>query len=312
MNKNNKMPAQDWKPEVARSAMSVSEGWKACRHSIRAKKLLIFAFFSVFLADFSIFSEEIKFQADSMTGVSGSKTDDTKLLGNAFVKTSTMEIKADSIILNGDDFRYITAEGSVEGKNTETKMDFTCGKLRYDRQTKLARLEDSVHMIDLENDVTIDSQIIEYNQNKEIATMQIGVTLKQKNNTCTAAFAIYRKGAQMLEMSGNPKIVQGDDTFRAQEIILNLDSQEITLSGRVSGTVTDSKKEEKKAEEKQPEEKTEEGGEEKPELPTITDILNKDAEEKEKAENTEDTKENETTKSAVEEAKTDNEKVKKE
>ncbi len=235
-----------------------------------------------------------------MTGVSGSKTDETKLSGNAFVKTSTMEIKADLIVLNGDDFRYITAEGSVEGKNTETKMDFSCGKLHYDRQTKLARLEDSVHMVDLENDVTTDAQIIEYNQNKEIATMQIGVTLKQKNNTCTAAFAIYRKAAQMLEMSGNPKIVQGDDTFRAQEIVLNLKSQEITLSGRVSGTVTDSKKEEPKAEEKKEGEGTETTGEEKPELPAITDILNKDAEAKESEPKNEQEKPKEEEKSEVE------------
>ncbi|MBB5226091.1 organic solvent tolerance protein OstA [Treponema ruminis] len=219
-----------------------------------------------------------------MTGVSGSKTDETKLVGHAFVKTSVMEIKADSISLDGEDFRYITAEGSVEGKNTETKMDFTCGRLRYDRQTKLARLEDSVHMLDIENEVSIDAQIIEYNQDKELATMQIGVTIKQKDNTCTAAFAIYRKTAQMLEMSGNPKIVQGADTFRAQEIILNLDSQEITLSGRVSGTVTDSKKEEKKPEsQKDPDESGDEKSdlEGKPELPAITDILNSDAAEKE-------------------------------
>lgn len=257
----------------------------------------------IFVLVQSFFSETIKFQADSMTGVSGSKTDETKLVGNAFVKTSTMEIKADSIILNGDDFKYITAEGNVEGKNTETKMDFTCGRLRYDRDTKLARLEDSVHMLDIENEVSIDSQIIEYNQEKEIATMQIGVTIKQKDNTCTSAFAIYRKGAQMLEMSGNPKIVQGEDTFRAQEIILNLDSQEITLSGRVSGTVTDSKKEEKKSEKKEDAENSSDeskiGTEEKPELPAITDILNNDASEKEKAASEEESANAEESKKAV-------------
>lgn len=247
-----------------------------------SRKILILPILIFFTLTCS-FSEAIKFQADSMTGVSGSKNDETKLVGNAFVKTSSMEIKADSIILNGDDFKYITAEGNVEGKNTETKMDFNCGRLRYDRDTKLARLEDSVHMLDVENEVSIDAQIIEYNQDKEIATMQIGVTIKQKDNTCTSAYAIYRKGVQMLEMSGNPKIVQGEDTFRAQEIILNLDSQEITLSGRVSGTVTDSKKEEKKTEEKTEnaaDEKTSDENE-KPELPSITDIINSDAEAKE-------------------------------
>ena len=328
-----KKPARDWKPEVVAGSknvtlnsfqhlfckrfrnkfgmakpdtMSVSEGWKAKRarkrkcspsQLSRAKISLVLLFFTFFFLNFPVFSEEIKFKADSMTGVSGSKTDETKLMGNAFVKTSTMEIKADSITLDGEDFRYITAEGNVEGKNTETKMDFTCGKLRYDRNTKLARLEDTVHMIDIENEVTTDAQIIEYNQDKEIATMQIGVTLKQKNNTCTAAFAIYRKGAQMLEMSGNPKIVQGEDTFRAQEIILNLDSQEITLSGRVSGSVTDSKKEkevsseqgagsssdggETSAEQGKSPDGASDSGEEKPTLPSVTDILNSDTNETE-------------------------------
>lgn len=244
----------------------------------------LFQFFVFFLLMVSVplVSEEIKFQADSMTGVSGSKTDETKLSGHAFVKTASMEIKADVIALNGDNFRYIIAEGNVEGKNTETKMDFTCGKLRYDRQTKLARLEDTVHMLDIENDVTIDSQVIEYNQNKEIATMQIGVTIKQKNNTCTAAFAIYRKTAQMLEMNGNPKIVQGEDTFRAQEIILNLNSQEITLSGRVSGTVTDSKKDNKSEQTDKIDETVEEDneGDKKPDLPSITDIISEDLKDK--------------------------------
>ena len=187
-----KKPARDWKPEVPHSGMSVSEGWKARRKKNCAMKSFIFLFIVFFTINFRSFSEEIQFKADSMTGVSGSKTDETKLSGNAFVKTSTMEIKADTITLDGEDFRYITAEGAVEGKNTETKMDFTCGRLRYDRNTKLARLEDTVHMVDLENSVTIDSQIIEYNQNKEIATMQIGVSIKQKNNTCTAAFAIRK------------------------------------------------------------------------------------------------------------------------
>ncbi len=205
-----------------------------------SRKILIsclFLFFSI-LAH----GEVIQFKADSMTGKSGSTSEETTLSGNAYVKTDSMEISADSIRLYGEDFRFITAEGSVDGKNTESALDFSCGKLVFDRMTKIARLEDSVHLVDTENEVSADAQIIEYNQNTQTATMQINVTLKQKDNTCTSAYALYRKKVQMLEMSGNPKIVQGEDSFRAQEITLNLDTQEITLDGRVSGTVTDSGK----------------------------------------------------------------------
>ena len=193
-------------------------------------------------------AEKISFRADSLKGTAGSKSDTTRLEGNAFVKTETMEITADVIELSGDNFRYIVAEGAVTGKNTESQMDFTCGKMRYDRQTKIANLESSVHLVDIVNEVTADAQIIEYNQTAEIAVMQIYVTLHQKDNVCTSAYAVYRKGDKMLDMSGNPQIVQGDDTFRAQEITLNLDTQEITLDGRVRGTVTDSKKEPASAE----------------------------------------------------------------
>ena len=42
-------------------------------------------------------------------------------------------------------------------------------------------------------------------------------------------------------MSGNARITQGEDTFRAQQITLNLDTQEISLDGRVKGSVVDEK-----------------------------------------------------------------------
>lgn len=210
------------------------------------KKIIILQ--AAFFLTAALSAETINFSADYMKGTAGSKTDSTTLEGNAFVKTDTMEIKADSIELSGDDFRFITAEGNVKGTNSESQLEFDCGRMKYDRKTKIARLEDSVHLVDTANNVTADAQIIEYNQDSETAVMQIAITLKQKDNTCTSAYAIYRKKAQMLEMSGNPKIVQGKDTFRAQEITLNLESQEITLDGRVRGTVTDSQKSEKKTE----------------------------------------------------------------
>lgn len=188
-----------------------------------------------------IFCEEITFTADFMSGTAGSKTDTTTLEGNATVQTSSMNISADAIELSGEDFRFITATGTVSGSITESQMDFTCGKLKYDRQTKVAQLEDAVHLVDVANEVTADAQIIEYNQNNETAVMQIEITLTQKDNVCTSAFAIYKKSEQKLEMSGNPKIQQGTDSFRAQEITLNLETQEITLDGRVKGTVSDSK-----------------------------------------------------------------------
>ena len=191
-----------------------------------------------------LFAETITFSADSMTGQTGGSST-TVLDGHAYVKTSSMEITAERIELSGDDYKTITAEGYVSGKNLETKMEFTCETMVYDRDTKIASLKGSVNLTDAENDVKASAQIIDYNQDTNIAILQIQVNLTQKKNICKGAYAVYQKDAQLLDISGNAEVKQDKDTFRAQQITLNLDTQNITLAGNVKGTVTDdgSKKE---------------------------------------------------------------------
>lgn len=203
---------------------------------------------ALLLAESLLYAEKITFSADSMSGKVGDKTDSTFLNGEACVITETMEIYSDSIGMSGKDFRFIEASGNVKGKNTESALEFTCGKLKYDRETKIAQLMDNVDLTDTKNNVTAKAQIIEYNQETDTAVMQIEIELKQKDNICNGAYAIYRKADQMLELSGNAQIKQGNDTFRAQEITLNLDSQEITLDGRVKASIVDERKNKTEAE----------------------------------------------------------------
>lgn len=207
---------------------------------MKKTRLLLSSFLvlSFFINPLPSFSESITFRADSMTGSASQDSGKTSLEGNASVITDTMEITAELIEISGDSYSTISAIGSVVGTNKESLLNFTCGKMTFDRNTKIARLEDGVHLIDTKNDVTADAEIIEFNQDTGVAVMEISVNIKQKDNTCTSSYAVYRQNEQQLEMSGNPKVIQGSDTFRAQEINLNLNTQEITLNGRVRGSVT--------------------------------------------------------------------------
>ena len=205
----------------------------------KALLILTFSFFSLF----NLCAEKITFSAGSMSGQAGDSSATTTLSGGAFIQTSSIEITADSIELSGDDYRFIKAEGNIKGKNLETNMEFECDIMNFDRQTKVAQLQGNVSLVDEENDVKAKAQIIEYAQNTNIAVLQIEVNLTQKNNVCTGAYAVYQKNEQMLEISGNAQVKQDNDTFRAQQITLNLDTQKITLSGNVKGSVTDSGKE---------------------------------------------------------------------
>ena len=206
---------------------------------MKARKIKA-AFCALFLclAAFS-FAEEITFSADTMSGRAGSKEDSTKLAGNARVVTETIEIQADSIELSGKEFRYVGASGNIKGSYKESNLEFSCSELQYDRESKVVTLSGDVQLVDKDNEVTAGAQMIEYNSNTDIAVLQIEVKLQQKKNVCTSAYAIYRKKEQMLELNGSAKVVQDDDSFAAQSITFNMDTEEITMDGNVHGSVTD-------------------------------------------------------------------------
>ena len=182
-------------------------------------------------------------------------------------------------------------------------IKFSCEKLKYDRETKIAELKDNVSLTDTQNDVSAKAQMIEYNQDSEIAIMQIDVELKQKDNTCTGAYAIYRKTDKMLELSGNAQIKQKSDTFRAQEISLNMDTQEISLDGRVKGSITDERKSEDTTSEENTSSKTKKSAESKPSETSVSSSEEKNTDTTTKTE--EDKKTEETSSASKEKTKSE-------
>ena len=206
----------------------------------RILMLLLFGslWVSVLLAQESS-QETIEFSAQKMSGSMKQEQDYTKLTGGAKIKTSSMEIQADTIEVYGKDFGFIRAEGSVRGVQGDEGLEFSCNTMEYDREEKLALFTGAVVLEDTENEVVAKAQRIEYREKDAIAIMQIEVELAKDDSISTCAFALYRKEEKLLEMTGNPQVVQGNDTFRAQEIVFNLDTEEITLDGRVKGTVTE-------------------------------------------------------------------------
>ena len=202
----------------------------------------IAALISVLIFSFSVFAEKITFSADSMTGSAKKNNSSTVLSGEAYILTESIEIMADRIELSGDDYQHIKASGNVSGKNFDSKMECTADSLEYDRKSKIATLRGDVKLVDTENSVTAEAQLIEYDSGTDIAVLQIGINLTQKENICSGSYAVYYKKDQVLNISGNAKIKQKDDTFRAQHITLNMETEEITLDGRVKGSVSETEK----------------------------------------------------------------------
>lgn len=202
----------------------------------KTSKTLFFILSLSFLT-FSAFGKTINFKADSMEGNVGEKNTYSVLTGNAWVQTEEIELSADNINISGEDYENITASGNVKGKYIESGMTFTCDQLEYNQDTGIVFLKENVTLEDTENEVSAKAKLVEYNQNTDVAVLQINVDLTQKNSHCTATFGIYNKKNKTLILTGKPKIERDKDVFTAQEIMLNLDTEEITLDGQVQGTV---------------------------------------------------------------------------
>lgn len=194
--------------------------------------ICLFRFFPVFP------QEKIVFSADKMRG-SSSASGTTVLEGNASVKAGSMEISGDLIEMNGKNSRFIVATGNVSGTDENEGYFFTANKLKYDRELEYAVLEGSAVMEDVKNNVTAKGGIITYDKKNETAVMQINVRILKEEIACRASFAVYSRARDLLELTGAPTVVKGNDSFNASKITVDLKTEDIVLEGYVSGSVTE-------------------------------------------------------------------------
>ena len=210
---------------------------------------------------------KIKFSASSMQGSIKEGQNSTSLTGNAVVMVDTMEIKADRIEIYGKDYRYLKATGAVTGEDKEKGFSFSSNFMQYDRDKEIATFFGKTELNDTKNDVKITSEHIEYNQKAETMLMQFDVKILRKEITCTSMFAMYNRKSSALNLTGRPVVTKSKDTFQAAKIAVNLDTEDISLEGRVSGNVVEERQtQEEKTQEKATEEKKEANKTEKDKL----------------------------------------------
>lgn len=181
------------------------------------------------------------FSADKMQGTGRKGETSTVLTGNAKVAVDSLHISGDRIELYGKDYRYIKATGTVAGNDKEKGFTFSCASLVYDRTTEIAEFLGKAKVEDTKNKVQTAAERIEYNQKNEIILLQMNVSLKSKNINCTSLFAVYNRHTASLELTGRPLVKKGSDEFRAAKILVNLDTEDITFEGKVSGSVQEEK-----------------------------------------------------------------------
>ena len=182
-------------------------------------------------------ADTLSFKADSVTGSKALGREVTILSGNAEVRSDNLLLKANRIEIYGDDNQFIDCSGGVWGMEEEKNIIFITDRLRYDRKLKIARLEGNSTLEDRENEVVAKGNFIEYDDDAEVTVFQISVRLFKDDMVCRSEYAVYRRNEKLLDLSGFPVVFKKDDEFRADRIRVDLDTDDVSLEGAVSGTI---------------------------------------------------------------------------
>jgi lipopolysaccharide export system protein LptA len=201
------------------------------------RPLFFFALFRccVFLSAADTFT----FKADVMTGSRASGKEITILTGNAEVRSDNLLLRASRIEIQGDDSQFIDCTGDVWGREEDKDIYFQTDRLRYDRKLKIARLEGNSSLEDKKNELVARGRFIEYDDEAEVTVFQISVRLFKDDMVCRSEYAVYRRTEKLLDLSGFPVVYKKDDEFRADRIRVDLDTDDVSMEGAVSGSIKD-------------------------------------------------------------------------
>jgi len=185
----------------------------------------------------NIYADTFSFRADKMSGSKALGKETTILIGNAEVRSDHLLLRADRIEIQGKDNQFIVCTGNVWGHEEDKNILFLTDKLRYDRKLKIAKLEGNSSLEDRQNEIVARGRFLEYDDKNEIAIFQISVRLFKDEMVCRSEYAIYHRKDKLLDLSGFPVVFKKNDEFRADKIRVDLDTDDVTMEGTVSGTI---------------------------------------------------------------------------
>lgn len=165
------------------------------------------------------------------------------LIGNAYLRTETLDINADKIELYGKDYRFADCSGKVSIHNTKENFLITSEKLLYDNDRKEATVTGNAILKDIDNDMIIKGEYIKSFEETSITLIQIKVRIINEDLVCRSEFAEFNSDLNRLILTGDPVVYKGDDLFKASKISINLDNNDITMEGKVEGNISEEESE---------------------------------------------------------------------
>lgn len=203
------------------------------------KKSIVFLLFLLFVLPLSAAPISFYGGKTSVSLEDGNRT--VTLTGGAGVSSESIKLSSDKIFIYGEDYRYVRCTGNVSVTDNEREISLVGSNVFYDRLEKLLLSDGWVEMEDKKNQAKISGARIEYNEGTSEIIIQMRASISKETEKgllkCSADIITYNADNQTLTLSGQASVTWGEDSYKASEISVNIETEEIELSGSITGEI---------------------------------------------------------------------------
>ena len=161
------------------------------------------------------------------------------LSGGAKVSTDKVELVSETIELYGDNYRYVTCTGNVSATEAENGISFTSPNIQYDRELGIVRSDSWIEIQDTKNQVALSGAWFEYDMEKSLMRLQMMAKIIKVTDqglmVCRADSIEYDGEANTVSLKGNASVSWNNDTYKAAMIVVDLNTNAISLYGTITG-----------------------------------------------------------------------------
>lgn len=204
------------------------------------KKLLALIICILLFSSYA-FADDIKFSAGYTRVAMKGENKTVELTENVTVSTGDIDIKADNIVISGEDYSFLSCKGNVRVVDHKRDITIVSSALTYNRKTEYIVIDGWVEMQDTKNEVSVSAAWLEFDLNGGVLRLQMQAKILKSTSkgpmVCRADNVHYDRNTEKLTLIGNAKVDWNGDNYSAEKLSVDLQTEEIVMTGGIKGNV---------------------------------------------------------------------------
>lgn len=163
------------------------------------------------------------------------------LSDGAHIENGSLSIQAKTIQIQGDNYSFLTCTDTVFLKDTDKAMTLRTNEITYDKTQDLIESQSFIEMDNTDLAFHVTAHYLSYNIEKGTLELQVGVKLYHDAEgtlmTCQADSISFDLNNKILALLGNATVDYENNTYQAQAITIDLNTNTIKMDGNIKGTI---------------------------------------------------------------------------